>query len=48
MKLRQAIRKVLDDPSYQEGAEKMRQDFLSCSGPSGAANFIGETAGENR
>lgn len=47
-KLRKAIREVLDDPSYQEGAEKMRQDFLACSGSSGAADFIEERAGKNR
>ena len=38
--LRNVILNALKDPALKEGAEAMRQDFLSCSGPAGAADFI--------
>lgn len=38
--LRKVILEALNDPALKEGAQAMRQDFLSCSGPSGAADFI--------
>ncbi len=34
------MRKILDNASYRDAAEACSRDFRSCSGPSGAADFI--------
>jgi hypothetical protein len=34
------VRKILDNASYRDAAEACSRDFRSCSGPSGAADFI--------
>lgn len=41
--LRAAVTAVLAGAAYREAAEKMRADFLACSGPAGAADFIEHT-----
>ena len=38
--IRAAVREILDHPAYQEAAQVCSTDFRSCSGPSGAADFI--------
>jgi len=38
--IRAAVQKILDHASYREAAEACSRDFRSCSGPSGAADFI--------
>ena len=38
--IRAAVRKILDNVSYRDAAEAGSRDFRSCSGPSGAADFI--------
>lgn len=38
--IKSAVLQVLNDPSCKNGALKMKQDFRSCSGASGAADFI--------
>ncbi len=38
--IRAAVRKILDDASYRDAAEACSRDFRSCSGVSGAADFI--------
>ena len=35
-----ALETVLQDPRYQACAAKISQDFHSCPGPAGAADFI--------
>ncbi len=35
-----SIMTVLNDASYTQNADKIREDFLSCPGPCGAADFI--------
>ncbi len=39
-RLREIVRALLSDRAVKAGAEDMRRDFLSCSGPKGAADFI--------
>jgi len=41
--IRAAVQKILDNASYRNAAAECSRDFRSCSGPSGAADFI-ETA----
>lgn len=41
--IRAAVREVLRNPAYREGAGACSEDFRSCPGPAGAAEFI-ETA----
>ena len=41
--IRIAVQKILDNASYRDAAAECSRDFRSCSGPSGAADFI-ETA----
>ena len=38
--IRDAVRRALADRALAEGARAMREDFLACSGPEGAADFI--------
>ena len=38
--IRAAVQTILDHASYREAAEACSRDFRSCSGPSGAADFI--------
>ena len=38
--IRAAVQKILDHASYRDAAEACSRDFRSCSGPSGAADFI--------
>ena len=38
--IRAAVRKILDNASYRDAAAACSRDFRSCSGPSGAADFI--------
>ncbi len=38
--IRRSVRELLSDERARSAAAQMRQDFLSCSGPSGAADFI--------
>lgn len=38
--LRAAVRAALGDGELRKGAQAMREDFLACSGPAGAADFI--------
>ena len=38
--IRAAVQKILDNASYRDAAEACSRDFRSCSGPSGAADFI--------
>ena len=38
--IRAAVRKLLDDSSYRDAAAECSRDLRSCSGPSGAADFI--------
>ena len=44
--LRAAIRAALADRPLFDAAQAMREDFLSCSGPGGAADFIEEIGGK--
>ena len=39
-KLHKVIMDILDNDSYKQAALKMREEFLACPGPSGAADFI--------
>lgn len=43
--IRAAIRLALMDEGVKKAAQAMREDFLSCSGPKGAADFIEEVFG---
>ena len=38
--IRAAVRKILDDTSYRDAAAECSRDLRSCSGPTGAADFI--------
>ena len=38
--IRAAVQEILDHASYRDAAEAGNRDFRSCSGPSGAADFI--------
>jgi MGT family glycosyltransferase len=38
--IRTAVQKILDNASYRDAAAVCSRDFRSCSGPSGAADFI--------
>jgi len=38
--IRAAVRKILDGTSYRDAAAECSRDLRSCSGPSGAADFI--------
>ena len=38
--IRAAVQEILDHASYRDAAEAGSRDFRSCSGPSGAADFI--------
>ena len=38
--IRAALREILEHPAYAEAARKCSEDFRSCSGPAGAAEFI--------
>ena len=38
--IRMTVQEILDDPSYREAAKACSQDFRSCPGPAGAADFI--------
>ena len=38
--IRSAVRTVLENRAYRDAAMACREDFLSCSGPCGAADFI--------
>ena len=38
--IRAAVQEILDHASYRDTAEACSRDFRSCSGPSGAADFI--------
>lgn len=38
--VRAAVQSILQNKSYADCAQKCREDFLSCSGPNGAADFI--------
>ena len=38
--IRAAVQKILDNASYRDAAAECSRDFRSCSGPSGAADFI--------
>ncbi len=38
--IRNAVKQILSDPSYQKDAELCSSDFRSCPGPKGAADFI--------
>ena len=43
--IRTAIRLVLMDEGLKKAAQSMREDFLSCSGCKGAADFVEEVFG---
>ena len=45
-RLRAAILSALGDEGLRAGALSMREDFLTCSGPKGAADFIEEIGGQ--
>jgi MGT family glycosyltransferase len=38
--VRATVQSILQNKAYAESAQKCREDFLSCSGPTGAADFI--------
>ena len=38
--IRRAVMKVMNDSSYAEAAKELSEDFRSCSGAKGAADFI--------
>lgn len=38
--IRSAVRRALEDEGLKQAARAMREDFLACSGPRGAADFI--------
>ena len=44
-RLRAAVLALLSDAQVRAAAEDMRRDFLSCSGPRGAADFIEQVGG---
>ena len=44
-KIREIVKAILADGKIRASAEHMREDFLSCSGPEGAADFI-ESVGQ--
>ncbi len=46
--LRRIIMELLTDQNVKKAAEDMRMDFLSCSGPKGAADFIEEIGKKNK
>ena len=46
--LRRIIMELLTDQNVKKAAEDMRKDFLSCSGPKGAADFIEEIGKKNK
>ena len=38
--IRDTVRRILDTPSYKNAARECSEDFRSCPGPAGAADFI--------
>ena len=47
-RLRAAILAALGDEGLRAGAWRMREDFLACPGPKGAADFIEEVGGKTK
>ena len=46
--IRKAVQKIFENETYKNGALKMKDDFRSCSGVKGAANFIEKIIQESK